>query len=72
MRAVQGINKIYKDEAKSVPLSWLIYDLHSGEFFGEYAWLYYDLLSVALVIYSVTGIYMFLKVIGLKKKRNKK
>jgi len=60
MRAAQGISSKFEKDADSVPLSWLMYDLHSGEFFGNWTWIYYDLISVALIVYSVSGIYMFL------------
>lgn len=72
MREAQGIDDQFSSDDKSVPLSWLMYDLHSGEFFGRWAWLYYDLLSAALVVYSVTGIYMFYKLTQRKGKQSKK
>ena len=68
MRAAQGTTINFKNDANSVPLSWLMYDLHSGEFFGNWAWIYYDLISIALIVYSISGIYLF---IGLMKPKLK-
>jgi len=67
MRAAQGVTELFSEDRDSVPLSWIIYDLHSGEFFGRWTWIYYDLLSAALVVYSITGIYMFFKLTRGKK-----
>ncbi len=72
MRAAQGITTHYKKDADSVPLSWLMYDLHSGEFFGKWAWIYYDLISVALIVMSVTGVYMFFVLINSERRTKKR
>jgi len=69
LRRAQGVSSEFSSDRDSVPLSWLIYDLHSGEFFGDWAWIYYDLLSVALIVYAVTGIYMFFKLMQNSKKK---
>jgi len=71
MRQSQGVTSQFSKDSNSVPLSWLIYDIHSGEIFGKYGWIYYDLLSVALLVYTGTGIYMFLYLTrkkGIRKK----
>ncbi len=67
IRKAQGVTSEFSSDRNSVPLYWLIYDLHSGEFFGSWAWIYYDLLSVALIVYAVTGIYMFFKLMNNSK-----
>ncbi len=72
LRIVQGMANQFNTDRNTVPLSWLIYDLHSGEFFGRWAWIYYDLLSAALVVYSVTGVYMFFKLMNNQKKKKTK
>jgi uncharacterized iron-regulated membrane protein len=71
MRRSQGVTTQFSKDRDTVPLSWLIYDLHSGEIFGKYGWVYYDILSVALLVYTGTGIYMFLY-LTRKKGRKKK
>jgi hypothetical protein len=73
IRAAQGSAKAhFNKEAKSVPLSWLMYDLHSGEFFGKWTWIYYDLISLALIVYSVSGIVMFVVLRNTHKNQLKK
>ncbi len=67
LRNAQGLPN--SNGGDTVPLSWLMYDLHSGEFFGKWAWIYYDLISVALIVYSVSGIYMFIILKNLEKKK---
>ena len=62
MRRSQGVTQQYSKDRDSVPLSWLI--------FGKYGWVYYDLLSVALLVYTVTGFYMFFYL--TRKKKGKK
>jgi len=70
MRRSQGVTQQFSKDGDSVPLSWLIYDIHSGEIFGKYGWVYYDILSIALLVYTVTGFYMFFYL--TRKKKGKK
>jgi hypothetical protein len=62
-RRAQGMEDLFPEESKSVPLMWLVIDLHNGEFFGGLPGrLFYDLMAGALGILSVTGIYMYFKI----------
>ncbi len=72
IRKQQGTLGLYKDDSGSVPLSWVVYDLHAGIFFGEYAVYYYDFIAAALIVLSVTGIYMFFILNPKFKKRSTK
>jgi len=60
-RIKQGTTEIFAAE-KSVPLRWVILDLHTGDFFGKYGFLFYDLLSVMALVLGSTGIYMYFKI----------
>ena len=71
MRQAQGTTSSFQKDANSVPLSWLMYDLHSGTFFGKWAWIYYDLISVALILYSISGIYLFIGIMKPKSIKKK-
>lgn len=62
-RAAQGLGDLFPEEAKSIPVMWLVIDLHNGEFFGGYPGkILYDALAVVLVILSVTGIVMYFQI----------
>ncbi|HAW53383.1 MAG TPA: hypothetical protein DCX54_13820 [Flavobacteriales bacterium] len=61
-REAQGLEDIFPDEAHSVPVIWLVKDLHTGDFFGRWGRIFYDLLGVSLIILAVTGCYLFLKI----------
>ncbi len=69
IREQQGTAEFYRDAESDVPLSWIVYDLHSGLIFGDWAKYYYDFIAVAMIILSVTGIYMYTI---LKPKLNKR
>lgn len=60
-RDKQGTTVIFAAE-RSVPLRWVILDLHTGEFFGKYGFLLYDLLSIMALVLGTTGIYMYFKI----------
>ena len=62
-REAQGLADLFPEEAQSVPVMWVIIDLHNGSFFGGF-WgrLLYDLLAGILVVLSVTGIYMYFQI----------
>ncbi len=60
-RERQGTTEIFAAE-QSVPLRWVILDLHTGEFFGKYGPLLYDLLAVMMLVLGTTGIYMYFKI----------
>ncbi|MBC8377387.1 MAG: PepSY domain-containing protein [FCB group bacterium] len=57
----QGTKEIFAEE-KSVPLRWVILDLHTGDFFGKYGFLLYDVLAVVMLVMGSTGIYMYFKI----------
>jgi hypothetical protein len=65
--ATRAAQKLPTNNTLYVPLSWIVYDLHSGDLFGEAGVLYYDLVALALGILSITGIWMFIVV--TKKRR---
>ncbi|RMF06269.1 MAG: PepSY domain-containing protein [Candidatus Neomarinimicrobiota bacterium] len=60
LASLRAAQKDPQEEEAAIPLSWVVYDLHSGAFFGVSGRIYYDLVAVALVILSGTGIWIFL------------
>ena len=60
-RQNQGTTVAFAAE-ESVPLRWVILDLHTGDFFGKYGVLIYDLLSIMAKVIATTGIYMYFKI----------
>ena len=62
-REAQGLGDLFPEEATSVPVMWVVIDLHNGEFFGGF-WgrILYDVLAGILVILSVTGIFMYFRI----------
>lgn len=62
-RAAQGLAELFPEEAHSVPIMWVVIDLHNGEFFGGLPGrLFYDLVALALGTLAVTGIVMFFRI----------
>ena len=62
-RQAQGLEELFPEEGNSVPVMWVVIDLHNGEFFGGTAGrIFYDLLGGAMAVLSITGIYMYFKV----------
>ena len=62
-REAQGATDLFPEEENSVPVMWVVIDLHNGEFFGGTAGrIFYDLLGGALAVLSFTGIYMYFKI----------
>ena len=61
------------DYSKKVSLFRTMWRLHSGELFGEIGKIVVDLLGVATIIFSVTGIIIFLfpKIVRRVKRKNK-
>jgi len=57
----QGTTAVFGVE-KSVPLRWVVLDLHTGDFFGKYGFLLYDILAVVMLIMGSTGIVMYFKI----------
>ena len=62
-REAQGLGNLFKEEANSVPIMWIVIDLHNGEFFGEF-WgrILYDIIAISLAVLAITGIYMYFKI----------
>ncbi|HIJ80002.1 MAG: PepSY domain-containing protein [Desulfobulbaceae bacterium] len=61
-RKAQGLEDLFPEEADRVPVIWLIKDLHTGDFFGPWGRIFYDILSISLIVLAVTGCYLFLKI----------
>lgn len=62
-REAQGLADVFPEEARSVPVMWVVIDLHNGEFFGGMVGrIFYDVIAGALAVLSVTGIYMYFRV----------
>ena len=57
----QGTTEIFT-EVESIPLRWVVLDLHTGDFFGKYGFLLYDILAIIMVVMGSTGIYMYFKI----------
>jgi len=53
---------VFFDDNKSVPLRWVILDLHTGDFFGRYGFILYDILALVMLVMGSTGIYMYFKI----------
>ncbi len=61
-REAQGIAELFPEESRSVPLMWVVIDLHTGDFFGSWGRLFYDLIAVSFSVLAVTGIYMYFRI----------
>jgi hypothetical protein len=57
----QGTSAHFAPEA-SVPMRWVILDLHTGEFFGKYGPWLYDILAVMMAVLGTTGIVMYFRI----------
>ncbi|MCF7800809.1 MAG: PepSY domain-containing protein [Candidatus Marinimicrobia bacterium] len=60
-RKRQQLDEIIPRET-SVPLKWVILDLHTGDFWGSWGRWYYDLIAVAFMSLAFTGFYMYWKI----------
>lgn len=62
-RESQGLGDLFPEEAHSVPVMWLVIDLHNGAFFGETGGrFFYDAIAVSLCVLSLTGIVLYFKI----------
>jgi uncharacterized iron-regulated membrane protein len=62
-RQAQGLGDLFPEEEHSVPVMWVIIDLHNGEFFGGLGGrIFYDVIAGVLALLSATGIYMYFRV----------
>ena len=57
LRRAQG-EEVDPSKAR-VPLRWIILDLHTGSFFGEWGPWFYDLLALVFIILSITGLIIY-------------
>ncbi len=60
-RSRQGTSELFAGE-DSVPMRWVILDLHTGEFFGKYGPWFYDILAIMMAVLGTTGIVMYFKI----------
>nr|WP_303721952.1 PepSY-associated TM helix domain-containing protein [Malonomonas rubra] len=59
-RKAQGLENLFPDEANSVPVMWLIQDLHTGQIFGFWGRIFYDFLGVVMIFLAISGCYLHL------------
>ena len=59
-RQAQGLEEIFPEDSRSVPVMWLIQDLHTGEFFGFWGRIFYDVLGIVIVLLAVSGCYLYM------------
>ncbi|PLY04223.1 MAG: hypothetical protein C0622_03180 [Desulfuromonas sp.] len=59
-RKAQGLENLFPGEGDSVPVMWVIQDLHTGAIFGFWGRIFYDVLGIMMIILSVTGCYLYL------------
>lgn len=69
IRKAQGLEDFFPEDADSVPLMWLIQDLHTGQFFGFWGRIFYDIIGVIIILLAISGCYLYLI---RKPQRNKK
>ena len=60
-RERQGTTQVFGVEV-SVPLRWVVLDLHTGDFFGKAGRWIYDILAIMMLVLGSTGIYMYFKI----------
>ncbi len=62
-RAAQGMTELFPEEASSVPIMWLVIDLHNGVFFGEtFGRFFYDAIALSLAVLSLSGIVLYFQI----------
>ncbi len=59
-RKAQGLEDLFPEEANSIPVMWLIQDLHTGDIFGFWGRICYDILGIILVLLAISGCYLYL------------
>lgn len=67
LKTIQSAQHVTGETETTIPLSWIVYDLHSGDILGRAGVIYYDLVAVAMGVLSLTGMWMFIVV--TKKRR---
>lgn len=61
-RNAQGLEDLFPEEADRIPIMWLVKDLHTGDFWGPWGRLVYDLVCISLFLLTITGCYLFLTI----------
>jgi hypothetical protein len=61
VREAQGLADLFPEEAHSVPVMWLITDLHTGEILGPWGRYLYDVIAGVFVVLALTGISMYFR-----------
>jgi uncharacterized iron-regulated membrane protein len=61
---------IKKKQKEKIDLQKLITDIHTGEFFGQFFYIFMDLTAVGMVAMSITGLYIWYR--PRKKKAGRK
>jgi uncharacterized iron-regulated membrane protein len=62
VREAQGIAELFPEDARSVPVMWLIYDFHTGDILGGWGRYFYDAIGGVFIILAITGIYMYFRI----------
>ena len=62
VREVQGLADLFPEEAHSVPVMWVITDLHTGDILGPWGRYFFDVVAGVFVVLAVTGIYMYFRI----------
>ncbi len=60
-RALQGILAVEGKQEQTVPLIWVVVDLHTGDFFGPWGRLFYDVIGVMFMVLAGSGMYLYWK-----------
>lgn len=55
--------------AGGAPLGKVLADLHTGAFFGGAAWVVYDLAAVAMVLFVITGLHLWLAPLVIRRRK---
>jgi len=53
---------LFPEEAHSVPVMWVITDLHTGDILGPWGRYFFDVVAGVFVVLAVTGIYMYFRI----------
>lgn len=71
-RRAQGLEGLFPEEAERMPVMWLIKDLHTGDFWGSWGRIFYDLICISLMTLTISGCYLFLKIKLRTKERTRR
>jgi uncharacterized iron-regulated membrane protein len=70
-RKAQGLENLFPEEANRMPVMWLVIDLHTGAFFGSWGRIFYDFVALSLIMLSISGCYLLLKIRARKTQKPK-